>query len=119
MQETCDPEKCKLYLLLGGDPSECPNFVESWWTPQDGLKKGAPVMIKDCAPKRTLLMIQELMNMNVSLQKAQEQQRNESNKVSNICVETIKRQSELVQSIMDLSKGLPENKPEVIEYKES
>jgi len=120
MQETCNPDKCKLFQLLGGNPEECPNYVVSWWTPQDGLKKGQPIVVKDCAPKRTLLMIQELMNMNVALQRAEEQQRNESKKVSDLCVETIKRQSEMVAVIRDLATNqIEENKPEVIDYKES
>lgn len=34
------------------DVKECPNYLESWWTPAG---EGAPKLICDCAPKRLLL----------------------------------------------------------------
>lgn len=75
MENTCNPKECKLYNLLDGEPSQCPNYQESWWIPS---KDGKPVLIKDCAPKRIFLMIQDLSNRLVSIQKAQENQRNEN-----------------------------------------
>ncbi len=74
MENTCDHKECKLFDLLGGNPSQCPNYQETWWT-QDKKK---PTLIKDCAPKRTFLMIQDLHNRIIGIQKAQEQQRNEN-----------------------------------------
>ena len=75
MENTCDYKECKLFDLLGGKPEQCPNYQESWWTPEG---KGKPVLIKDCAPRRTFLMIQDLSNRLVGVQKAQEEQRNEN-----------------------------------------
>lgn len=74
MENTCDYKKCKLFDLLGGDPEQCPNYQESWWA----LDKDKPKLIKDCAPKRTFLMIQDLHNRLIGVQKAQEEQRNEN-----------------------------------------
>jgi len=75
MENTCNYKECKLFDLLGGKPEQCPNYQESWWTPEG---KGKPVLIKDCAPRRTFLMIQDLSNRLVGVQKAQEEQRNEN-----------------------------------------
>ena len=41
-------------------------------------KQGTPTLIKDCAPRRTFLMIQELYNRMIGIQQAQEQQRDEN-----------------------------------------
>jgi len=69
MEDTCNKE-CPLWKKY---KDKCPNYVESWWQSNDG---GEPKLVKDCAPKRTFLMIQELNNRLVGLQQAQEQQRN-------------------------------------------
>jgi iron-sulfur cluster repair protein YtfE (RIC family) len=60
--------------------TRCPNYVEGWWTPKEG---GRPVLIKDCAPKRIFLMLQDIHNRLEGLQKAQEQQRNQSHNLYN------------------------------------
>jgi len=73
MEGTCNPQECVLFALLGGKPEQCPNFVESWWKPLEG----EPKLVKDCAPKRTLLIYQELYSQQVRLQQASEEQRNE------------------------------------------
>ena len=78
MEDTCNHRDCKLFDLLGGTPEQCPNYQESWWTPKDG---GKPILIKDCAPRRTFLMIQNLSNQLIGVQKASEQSRNFSAKV--------------------------------------
>jgi len=75
MENTCNYKECKLFDLLGGVPEQCPHYIESWWTPSDG---GKPILVKDCAPKRTFLMIQDLNNRLIGVQKSQEEQRDES-----------------------------------------
>jgi hypothetical protein len=74
MQGTCEKEKCKIWQLLDGS---CPNYVETWWTPPP-LTPGPPVLVADCAPKRMLIMIQELSNRLVGVEKSQEEARNET-----------------------------------------
>jgi len=60
MENTCKPENCQLYKFLKlKDPTKCFNYIESWWKPEN---KKEPILIKDCAPKRTFIMIQELHN---------------------------------------------------------
>ena len=78
MQGTCNPKECKLHDLLGGMPEQCPNYMESWWQPAPQATDRTPILVKDCAPKRTFLMIQELSNRLVGVQKSQEELRNET-----------------------------------------
>lgn len=75
MQNTCVKEKCLLWGLTDGS---CPNFIESWWTPGAQTTDAQPVLIADCAPKRTFLMIQELSNRLTGLQQSHEDLRNET-----------------------------------------
>ena len=73
MTNTCHFSKCvmaKRFKIKKAE--ECPNFVSSWWT-QD---EGKPVLIEDCAPQRTMFMVQDLHNRLIGVQKSQEQQRN-------------------------------------------
>jgi hypothetical protein len=71
MESTCSKEKCLMWNLFDG---KCPNHMENWFT-EDSMKK--PVLFEDCAPKRTLIMVQDLHNRLIGVQKSQEQLRNE------------------------------------------
>jgi len=73
MQDTCNFEQCKFGKSFFNDRTECFNFIESWWTPHDG---GPPKLVGDCAPRRTVLMIQEHYNRLEGIQKAVEEERN-------------------------------------------
>ena len=75
MEPTCDYPNCEFAKQLFDKPEQCPFFIESWWQ-EEGKNK--PVLIKDCSSKRTFLMIQDLHNRLIGVQKAQEQQRNEN-----------------------------------------
>lgn len=90
MKDTCDIKNCIVAKKLKiKKPEECFNFVESWWTPEG---KKEPTIVKDCSPKRTFIMIQELYNRLIGVQKSQEQMRNEYNKtqtVMNLLTENI------------------------------
>ena len=77
MEGTCHYQNCQFHQLIGGEPEHCPNFKQTWWT----SKEGEPKMVNDCAPIRTLIMMQELHTRLIGLQAAQEQQRNESVKI--------------------------------------
>lgn len=78
MEPTCNFTECEFAKQLFDKPEQCFNFQESWWTPEG---KGKPVLVKDCAPRRTFLMVQDLSNRLVGVQKASEQSRNKSAKV--------------------------------------
>ena len=78
MKNTCEFKDCPIAKRLKlKKEEECTNFIESWWTPE-GTKN--PIIVKDCSPKRTFLMIQELYNRLIGVEKSQEQMRNEYKK---------------------------------------
>jgi len=72
MDSTCRKNECGHW-----NDGKCPFSIEVWWKPSEGN----PKLVLDCAPIRTMIMVQELYNQTISLQKAQEQQRNESKKL--------------------------------------
>lgn len=53
---------------------ECPNYIETFWE-ENGNPQ--PILVKDCAPKRTLLMMQELYNRCFGMQQQIGQQEKE------------------------------------------
>lgn len=65
MEDTHCGENCP-YKKMGFE--KCPNEMETWWQPSEG---GEPKLVKDCAPKRTVLMLQQLTNRVFGLQKQQ------------------------------------------------
>lgn len=71
MDGTCNFKECFFAELLDRR-EQCPNFIQTWWTPD----KGVPKLVDDCAPKRTMIMLQEQYGRLSGIQKAQEQQRN-------------------------------------------
>ncbi len=66
-------------------------------------------MVQDCSPRRTLLMVQELFNRQIGLQKAQEEQRNESIKV----MTSMKRVIELISIVGIAQKRIEWDKDNV------
>ena len=72
VQPTCREKECHLW-----NKGKCPFSLETWWKPLEGQ----PKLVRDCAPIRTMLMTQELYNRQIGLQKAIEDQRNESVKI--------------------------------------
>ena len=64
-------ENCP-FKKMGFD--QCPNYIETLWHQKD---ESQPVIVKDCAPKRTLLMLQELYGRIFALQQQVSQTENE------------------------------------------
>jgi len=60
-------ENCP-YVKMGlcSTSSECPNYLESWWTQGQETQ---PKLVKDCAPKRMLLQ-QQYLQLRVEQQQA-------------------------------------------------
>lgn len=87
--------------------TECPNYIETLWHEKDNPQ---PRIVKDCAPKRTLLMLQELYNRTFSLQQQVSQGEGQiielKATLSNLC--------RLVKYVQD-NPILPEEKYERIE----
>ncbi len=84
MENTCNTG-CKLWKKY---KESCPNYMETFWKKDE---KAESILIKDCAPKRTFLMIQELYSRLIGVQQAEEEQRDASNKVMGV-VQTITTQ---------------------------
>ena len=78
MENTCNFKQCKFGKKHFKKADECFNYRETWWTPADG---STPVLLKDCAPVRTMIMVQNFTNQQIGLQQAMEQQRNEARKI--------------------------------------
>jgi len=66
MKDTCNPADCAFGKEYGQE--KCPNFIECWWQ-EDGMDK--PILVKDCAPHRILMMLQDLHNRFIGVQKQQ------------------------------------------------
>ena len=56
IRDTADCENCAQKPKCKGN---CPNYIETFWH-EEGQQQ--PTLVKDCAPKRTMLMLQELYN---------------------------------------------------------
>ena len=79
--ETCRFTTCKVAKRLKlKDRSECPNYLENIFV----TTKGEKVTVHDCAPVRSMLMMQDLHNQIIGLQKVSEQQRNRVDLVLNL-----------------------------------
>jgi len=68
---TCD-KKCVYWEEYG---ERCPFFIRSGWKDES---TGQAKLIEDCAPKRSMLLLMEMSNKMLGLQKSNEQQRNAS-----------------------------------------
>lgn len=71
MENTCSKD-CHLWKKY---KDRCPNYIRSGWKPTDSAEI---TYFEDCAPKRTLIMIQELYNRLIAVEKTQEELRNET-----------------------------------------
>ena len=101
MEGTCKGD-CKFGELFKCR-EECPNFIQTWWNPLDG----SPEMVNDCAPRRTLLMMQGLFDRQIALQKSLEEQRNESARLAGAFAEVLVRLGEVHDATIN---SFPERK---------
>jgi len=74
-KDTCEKEKCPFWKLIASEGKPCPMYVSVTFTPNKG---GQPYNVQDCAPIRTILMIQDLYNRMIGIQQSQEKLRNEA-----------------------------------------
>ncbi len=76
MKDTCNYKTCKVAKRMRlKSREECPNFVENSWIPPMKERSDA-IELKDCAPKRTLLCVQDLYARLIGVEKSQEHQTN-------------------------------------------
>lgn len=74
MEGTCHFEKCIFAKEFFKEARECFNFKETWWKPYEG----EPILVADCAPIRTMIMVQQLSDRLVGVERSQEEMRNET-----------------------------------------
>jgi len=79
---TCNP-KCKWWKKY---KEGCPNYIESVFIPHGSNQ---PIIYKDCAPKRAMLMIQDLSNRLLAMQKETNIEREAQLQTSSLLVKTI------------------------------
>jgi len=113
-QSTCDKEKCKLWDLFDGD---CPNKIESFW--ENKMSAGVHT-VTDCAPRRTMLFLQEIMNRLTALERDNNEFRNETvwvqvvaevlGKSTGIDLERFVEERRRLLKIADYNEKLQENK---------
>jgi hypothetical protein len=72
LKHTCKVT-CKFWKKYKHD---CPFYLETVWRPPADATNGTPVVIKDCAPKRSVLLQMASNNALLGLQQANEEYRN-------------------------------------------
>lgn len=75
---------------------ECPNYIETIWNEIDNPE---PRIVRDCAPRRSLLLLQELLNKSFAVQAQASQMEGEVVKLRGVF-------SQLIQAIQS-SMGKP------------
>jgi len=88
-QDTCKREECLQWQVFDG---KCPNYYLTTYFKQGAAD--APYQVHDCAPIRTMLLLQEMYVMLLSLQQANEQQRNKSTIAVDLFSQMVKRLQE-------------------------
>jgi hypothetical protein len=83
LNSTCLKEKCPYWDIY---EDKCPFYIETMWSPQEG---GQPTVMEDCSPKRTVLVVMDIMNRLVGVQQANEQQRNKTEDLLNVMLNVI------------------------------
>ena len=88
MENTCIEKECPWWKRY---KTKCPNYMETWWTPQSIKGIGAkPELVKDCAPKRTTMMVIDLINEVGGLHAANNQARDSNAEMKGCMVYILK-----------------------------
>src|SRR6187402_3608775 len=99
MDDTACGAECPLVKSgICQSDKQCPNFLETWW--QEG-EQGRPKMVRDCAPKRTMLQQADFTHRMIGMQAAIEQMRN---KLDNLCA-IFNQVAEQSQHYLDMKKN--------------
>lgn len=91
MDGTCVKNDCPLWKK---HKEKCPNFIMTGWQSANG---GQTKTVEDCAPKRTMLMVQELYNRLIAVEKVVEEQRNEGGRINKTFAQLFERAQEFKQ----------------------
>ncbi len=104
MQDTCVGKDCKFIRKLKLKPEECPNYCENWFTPAPTSGDSQPKLLRDCLSKRLTLMVQELSNRLVGVEKSQEQTRNKIILTTEAMADSFKKLMGFAEKRKDLEK---------------
>nr|HPL68292.1 hypothetical protein [Smithellaceae bacterium] len=100
MENTCHFPHCEFARFHKFKKAEqCCNFKETFFTSNAPGADQTPKVYRDCAPVRTLLMIQDLYNRDIGVQQALEQQRNVTLQVISKFNEMIDRANERLREL--------------------
>lgn len=83
MKNTCD-EECPMWKAHG---EHCPNYMVNYYRENDSSQE---LRVKDCAPKRLLLMLFDLNNLLLGLQKTSNEERNVNDRLTYAMFEAVK-----------------------------
>jgi hypothetical protein len=104
MENTCHFPHCEFARFHKFKKAEqCCNFKETFFTSNAPGADQTPKVYRDCAPVRTLLMIQDLYNREIGVQRALEQQRN-------VTVMVVRKFNEMVDRANDHLNGLSDGR---------
>ena len=98
MESTCI-ETCKFWKKY---KDKCPFYLETLWSNDES---STPKVVRDCSPKRSLLVVMDLSNRLLGVQQAAEQERNMQHRVVEKLVDL---QSNMNPGLIDLVEN--ENK---------
>jgi hypothetical protein len=77
MKDTCDSENCGWLKFIGGRAEDCPNFVLTVWHSEEDKETKS---VRDCAPRRTLLVVMDMLSSNIATRQSNEELRNKNEK---------------------------------------
>lgn len=113
MQSTACGDNCPFVKnKMCGSCRECPNYIETWWMPEDGAQ---PVKLEDCSPKRLVLQQQVLQARFDLTTQALVQSRNEYNQLCTYLKSLVEMGKQVVMKQDHANQGLTnETSPRLI-----
>lgn len=116
VSNTCT-EECAFYKkYMKPGKSTCPFFIETTWVNQE---KTQPTIIKDCAPKRSVLMQSEAFHRMIGLQSSFEEQRNKFGTNTDVIVRMAQTFNTMVQEVFMKHLQIPYDNIMQIESEEN
>jgi hypothetical protein len=83
----------------------CPNYVEGVWESKEGEK----YTTKDCAPKRTMILTQQMYDHIIGVRRDYNQFRNASTEVLRLAAQTVGVELFVDGEVVDQTKQIEDN----------
>lgn len=81
-EDTCPGRKCPFWKKYG---EYCPHYVEGTWESKEGEK----YTTKDCAPKRSMILQQQIYDQLIGVRRDYNQTRNASHQILQLAAHTV------------------------------